>query len=153
MALTPNDFCPCGSGDKIRFCCGKEVVKELDKLSAAIEGEQYIAALKQIESLVEEKGNLACLLAFRGIALMATGQIDAAQENAREFLDIEPENSTAWAQRAITSADEPHKVMEYVQKCLEFSSTEQIPQLILPAIQGVTDALFASGNLFAAFHT
>lgn len=151
MALTPNDFCPCGSGDKIRFCCGKEVVKELDKLSAAIEGEQYIAALKQIESLVEEKGNLACLLAFRGIALMATGQIDAAQENAREFLDIEPENSTAWAQRAITSADEPHKVMEYVQKCLEFSSTEQIPQLILPAIQGVTDALFASGNLFAAF--
>jgi len=151
MALTTNDFCPCGSGDKIRFCCGKEVAKELDKISNAIEGEQYIATLKQIETLVEEKGNLGCLLALRGIALMATGQIDAAQENALEFLDIEPENSTAWAQRAITSADEPHKVMEYVQKCLEYSSTEQIPQLILPAIQRVTDALFSTGNLFAAF--
>ncbi len=151
MALSTNDFCPCGSGDKIRFCCGKEITKELEKLSSAIEGEQYIATLKQIEGLIETKGNLGCLLALRGIALMATGQIDAAQENALEFLDIEPENSTAWAQRAITSSDEPHKVMEYVQKCLEHSSTEQIPQLILPAIQGVTDALFASGNLFAAF--
>ncbi len=151
MALSTYDFCPCGSGDKIRFCCGKDIAKELEKLSAAIEGEQYIATLKQIEGLIEENGNLGCLLAFRGIALMATGQIDAAQENALEFLDIEPENSTAWAQRAITSADEPHKVMEYIQKCLEYSSTEQIPQLILPAIQGITDSLFAAGNLFAAF--
>ncbi|MCH2371398.1 MAG: hypothetical protein MK324_12820 [Pirellulales bacterium] len=151
MALSSNDFCPCGSGDKIRFCCGKHIVKELDKLSSAIEGEQYIATLKQVDGLIEEKGNLACLLAIKGIALMATGQIDAAQENALECLEVEPENSTAWAQRAITSADEPHKVMEYVQKCLEHSSTEQIPQLIMPAIQGVIDALFASGNLFAAF--
>ena len=151
MALSSNDFCPCGSGDKIRFCCGKDIIKELDKISSAIEGEQYIATLKQIDSLIEEKGNLGCLLALRGIALMATGQIDAAQANAMEFLDIEPENSTAWAQRAITSSDEPHKTMEYVQKCLEHSSAEQIPQLILPAIQGVTDALFSTGNLFAAF--
>lgn len=151
MALSSNDFCPCGSGDKIRFCCGKDIIKELNKISSAIEGEQYIATLKQIDSLIEEKGNLGCLLALRGIALMATGQIDAAQANAMEFLDIEPENSTAWAQRAITSSDEPHKIMEYVQKCLEHSSAEQIPQLILPAIQGVTDALFSTGNLFAAF--
>ncbi|MBA63145.1 MAG: hypothetical protein CMJ76_12370 [Planctomycetaceae bacterium] len=151
MAISTNDFCPCGSGDKIRFCCGSDMAKDLEKLSSGIEGEQYIATLKKIDGLIEEKGNLGCLLALRGIALMATGQIDEAQQNALEFLDIEPENSTAWAQRAITSADEPHKVMEYVQRCLEHSSTEQIPQLILPAIQGVTDALFASGNLFAAF--
>jgi len=151
MTLETNDFCPCGSGNKIKFCCGNDIAKELDKLTTAMQGEQYIASIKNLDQLLAEKGPLPCLYALRSVALLATGQFEAARENIDQFLDIAPENATAWAGRALTSEAEPHKVMEYAQKCLEFASDEMIPQLIVPALQGLTDALFSSGNAFAGF--
>ena len=33
MTLETHDFCPCGSGKKIKFCCGNDITKELDKLT------------------------------------------------------------------------------------------------------------------------
>ncbi|MEE2844563.1 MAG: hypothetical protein VX761_08665 [Planctomycetota bacterium] len=151
MAADTYDYCPCGSGNKIKFCCGKDISKEIENLTNSMQGEQYIAAIKSIEQLLEEHGPLPCLYALRGIAFITTGQFEAARENIDQFLKVAPENSTAWAGRALTSEDEPHKVMEYAQKCLEYASDEMIPQLVVPALQGLVDQLFSVGNAFAGF--
>ena len=151
MAADTYDYCPCGSGNKVKFCCGKDISKEIENLTNSMQGEQYIAAIKSIEQLLEEHGPLPCLYALRGIAFITTGQFEAARENIDQFLEVAPENSTAWAGRALTSEDEPHKVMEYAQKCLEYASDEMIPQLVVPALQGLVDQLFSVGNAFAGF--
>jgi len=151
MAADTYDYCPCGSGNKIKFCCGKDISKDIENLTNAMQGEQYIAAIKSIEQLLDEHGPLPCLYALRGIAFITTGQFEAARENIEQFLKIAPENATAWAGRALTSEDEPHKVMEYAQKCLEYATDEMIPQLVVPALQGLVDKLFSVGNAFAGF--
>jgi tetratricopeptide (TPR) repeat protein len=151
MAADTYDYCPCGSGNKIKFCCGKDISKEIENLTNAMQGEQYIASIKSIEQLLDEHGPLPCLYALRGIAFITTGQFEAARENIDQFLKIAPENATAWAGRALTSEDEPHKVMEYAQKCLEYATDEMIPQLAVPALQGLVDKLFSVGNAFAGF--
>jgi tetratricopeptide (TPR) repeat protein len=151
MAADTYDYCPCGSGNKVKFCCGKDISKEIENLTNSMQGEQYIAAIKSIEQLLEEHGPLPCLYALRGIAFITTGQFEAARENIDQFLKVAPDNSTAWAGRALTSEDEPHKVMEYAQKCLEYASDEMIPQLVVPALQGLVDQLFSVGNAFAGF--
>ena len=151
MAADTYDYCPCGSGNKVKFCCGKDISKEIENLTNSMQGEQYIAAIKSIEQLLEEHGPLPCLYALRGIAFITTGQFEAARENIDQFLKVAPDNSTAWAGRALTSEDEPHKIMEYAQKCLEYASDEMIPQLVVPALQGLVDQLFSVGNAFAGF--
>ena len=40
MTLDQQQLCPCGSGKKIKFCC-KDIAKTLDKISRAVEGQQY----------------------------------------------------------------------------------------------------------------
>ena len=69
MAIESSDPCPCGSNKKIKFCCGNPIAPELDKLSRSLEGEQYIAALERLNSLIGEHGPLPCLLALKGLTL------------------------------------------------------------------------------------
>ena len=44
MPIEPYDTCPCGSGEKIKFCCGVDVLTELESISRSMEGSQFAAA-------------------------------------------------------------------------------------------------------------
>ena len=76
---------PVAVGKKLKFCCGATIVDELESISRAMEGSQFAAAQQQIDKLIESKGSLACLLAMKGITLLATSQLDAARKNAELF--------------------------------------------------------------------
>jgi hypothetical protein len=56
MPLDAYQYCPCGSGKKLKFCCSKDILGELDKVVRAVDGEQRVAALEQIDRLTKEKG-------------------------------------------------------------------------------------------------
>ena len=152
MPIEPYDTCPCGSGEKIKFCCGVDVLTELESVSRSMEGNQFAAAQQQIELLLESKGNLACLLAMKGITLLATSQLDAARKNAELFRESCPENMSAWAQTALIEATEdPSQAMQSLQRALELTGTEQSTQILDAAIKAVTDALFQAGQLTAGY--
>lgn len=153
MAIESSDPCPCGSNKKIKFCCGNPIAPELDKLSRSLEGEQYIAALERLNSLIGEHGPLPCLLALKGLTLISSRQVDEAASNAEQFCQVDPENPTAWAQRALSAGNEvdPEQTMQYLQKSLEFADPSQLAPITLPALQVVTDRLLQSGNAFAGY--
>ena len=52
MSVELNDPCPCGSTKKVKFCCGKAVSADLEKVAKSLEGEQFMAAS-------ERQGNLS----------------------------------------------------------------------------------------------
>ena len=79
MALEPNDFCPCGVGNKVKFCCSADIVRDLDKVTRSIEGNQYAAALTTLSTLEGSHGPLSRVLALKGIALLATSQFETAK--------------------------------------------------------------------------
>ncbi|MEO2022859.1 MAG: hypothetical protein ABGX05_13640, partial [Pirellulaceae bacterium] len=152
MPIESYDACPCGSGEKIKFCCGAVIVDELESISRAMEGSQFAAAQQQIDKLVESKGSLACLLAMKGITLLATSQLDAARKNAELFRETAPENMSAWAQTAlIQAAEDASQAMQSLQRALELTNVEQSAQILDAAIKAVTDALFQSGQLTAGY--
>ncbi|MFP6620297.1 MAG: hypothetical protein VB877_13195 [Pirellulaceae bacterium] len=152
MPIESYDACPCGSGEKIKFCCGAVIVDELESISRAMEGSQFAAAQQQIDKLVESKGSLACLLAMKGITLLATSQLDAARKNADLFRETAPENMSAWAQTAlIQAAEDASQAMQSLQRALELTNVEQSAQILDAAIKAVTDALFQSGQLTAGY--
>ncbi len=152
MPIEPYDTCPCGSGEKIKFCCGSDVRTELESIGRSMEGSQFAAAQQQIDSLLESKGNLPCLLAMKGITLLATSQLDAARKNAELFRETAPDNMSAWAQTALIEATEDSsQAMQSLQRALELTGTEQSAQILDAAIKAVTDALFQSGQLTAGY--
>jgi len=152
MPIESYDACPCGSGEKLKFCCGAAVVDELETISRAMEGSQFAAAQQQIDKLIESKGSLACLLAMKGITLLATSQLDAARKNAELFRETAPENMSAWAQTALIQATEDAtQAMQSLQRALELTNVEQSAQILDAAIKAVTDALFQSGQLTAGY--
>lgn len=152
MPIESYDACPCGSGEKIKFCCGAAVVDELESISRSMEGSQFAAAQQQIDKLIESKGSLACLLAMKGITLLATSQLDAARKNAELFRESAPENMSAWAQTALIQATEDaSEAMQSLQRALELTNVEQSAQILDAAIKAVTDALFQSGQLTAGY--
>ena len=53
MAIDSYALCPCGSGKKVKFCCSKDILHELEKPLRALAGEQYFAALDQTTKLIE----------------------------------------------------------------------------------------------------
>ena len=54
MALNPYSPCPCGSGKKLKFCCG-DLATEIEKIYQMIQGDQPRGALKHAEQLLEKK--------------------------------------------------------------------------------------------------
>jgi len=153
MAIETGDPCPCGSNKKIKFCCGQKIAPELDKLARSLEGEQYMASLERLNSLIGEHGELPCLLALKGLTLISSRQIEEARINAEKFCEVDPDNATAWAQRALTTGEEvdAELAMHDLQKSLELADPSQLAPITLPALQIVTDRLLQSGNAFAGY--
>ena len=150
MSVELNDPCPCGSTKKVKFCCGKAVSADLEKVAKSLEGEQFMAASERLDSLMGEHGDLPCLLALKGLALISSGQVEQAADNATRFCEVDPENATAWAQQALAD-DDALSSMNALQKSLEFADPTQLAPITLPALQLVTDRLFQDGNAFAGY--
>jgi tetratricopeptide (TPR) repeat protein len=153
MAIESSDPCPCGSNKKIKFCCGQAIAPELEKIARSLEGEQFMAAIERLKTLIDQHGELPCLLALKGLALISSGQVQEAHANAGQFCELDPDNATAWAQRALTVGEDADAdlALGYLQKSLELADPSQLAPITLPALQVVTDVLFQSGNAFGGF--
>ncbi len=102
MAIDVYSLCPGATGKKIKFCCS-DFLGELEKIDRMVEGEQYASCLKHIEHLCQQPANRdrQCLLAYQTMLLRVTGQFDAAQRLAAEFLQKYPANQAALAESAM----------------------------------------------------
>jgi len=100
MTLDKNQFCPCGTGKKIKFCC-KDIAKTLDKIARAVEGQQYESAVQQLDRAIEEHPERAAFWAIKTTVLMQTGRFDMAEQSVNDFLAFAPENPIALAASAV----------------------------------------------------
>jgi tetratricopeptide (TPR) repeat protein len=151
MDLDVYQPCPCGDGKKIKFCCCKDITAELDRVLRAVEGEQRVAALDQINHLIAAKGERAALLALKVTTEMQLGELDAAAATVDKFLAQQPNNPVALAQWALLAASD-HNAGEAVlklQKALEVVG-DSIPMAVYEAIGVVGQSLLSEGHLPAA---
>ena len=103
MPLDPYSPCPGGTGKKIKFCCS-ELMGDLEQLDRLTEGQQYAAALAEVDRLTQRYPGRACLMTHRTRLQLATKKFAEAAAGSREFLEACPENPVALSQAAVTEA-------------------------------------------------
>ena len=103
MPLDPYSPCPGGTGKKIKFCCA-ELVGDLEQIDRLTEGQQYAAALGEVDRLVQRHPGRPCLLAHRNRLQLATKQFAEAAAGSMSFLEAFPDNPVALSQAAVSEA-------------------------------------------------
>jgi hypothetical protein len=76
MAIDPYSPCPGGTGKKIKFCCS-ELMGDLEQIERLTEGQQYAAALAEVDRLTAERA-AAAAAAARNAFDSAVGECAAA---------------------------------------------------------------------------
>ena len=85
MSLSPYDECVCGSGKKIKFCCPKNSLGEVEKIVEAINGDQRIAAIGSLTRLIAKSPDSLCLLSLKAQTQLAVNDLKGFGETALEI--------------------------------------------------------------------
>ena len=151
MALDNYSFCPCGSGKKIKFCCSKDLIHELDKITRAIDGEQRIAALDQINSLLQKKGERASLLALKSLIQFQLDKFDDAAVTVQALLRVAPSNPTSFVRAAMVdlAKEDVDGAVKELQRAMEHLD-DRIPADVVATVGMVGRALVSAGNVLGA---
>ena len=103
MAIDPYSPCPGGTGKKLKFCCS-ELMGDLEQIDRLTEGQQYAAALAEVDRLTQRHPGRACLMANRTRLQLATKQFPEAAAGSAAFLEACPDNPVALGLAAVTEA-------------------------------------------------
>jgi len=95
MAIDQYAYCLCNSGKKIKFCCGKKVLPQLEKILRAIEDDQRLSALNQLDTAIAANGSLACLMRLKVEVLLALDKPAEVEEAIARFMAEHPGNVSA----------------------------------------------------------
>ena len=99
--LDPQSPCPGDAGKSIRECGCRSLLNDLNNVSRAIEGEQYRAALDQLDRLLSKHGPKPCLSMLHYEVLSRLGDYEAASQTLERLLEAHPGNAPALASLAI----------------------------------------------------
>jgi predicted Zn-dependent protease len=77
--------CPCGSGKKVKFCCG-DALKEMDRVARLHENQQIDQALQALDRIAEKAPDAPIVAITRAQLLMEEQRFDEAEGVMREFL-------------------------------------------------------------------
>ena len=151
MALDPYQPCPCGIDKKVKFCCGTEIVGELNKIHDLVAGEQRLGAIDHINRLLAANSNRGCLLLEKASIQLELREFDAAKKTVNELLTVLPSNPNGLALLATLEAAElkTEEAVDTLQQTLE-SAQGRITSHVYQAISVVARALAAKGEALAA---
>ena len=150
MTLDSYSLCPGGTGKKIKFCCS-DLLADLKTITRMMEGDQYAAALRHIESIESADKPRACLLALKIQLFQAMDHEEDARAVVKHFVEHFPDNPIALAETAIDLAVEGDgpAAMGMLQRALAASSEQLYPQ-VYDAMSAVAQRMANSGFLASA---
>jgi tetratricopeptide (TPR) repeat protein len=151
MPLDPYQQCPCGLDKKVKFCCGSDIVSDLEKIEDAIASEQRMQALDQINHLLETKQDRPCLYMYKAMVHIGLREFDAARQDVERLLDLSAENPSGLALDAMLDCfdDSPRDAVPVLQHALEVQQGK-LNQTVYECIGAVGRALASAGELIAA---
>ena len=101
MTLDPYQLCPCGSGKKVKFCCSRDIAHELERVERMIQGEQRLAALEKLDSLLVKYPDRPSLLMLKAEVELALKEWPKAESTIERLLQVDPRNPSVQALPAI----------------------------------------------------
>jgi hypothetical protein len=153
MPLDPYSPCPGGTGKKLKFCCA-DLVGDLEQIEQLTEGQQYAAALAEVERLDQRHPGRPCLLSHKARLQLATKKFAEAAATTAAFLEAFPENPVAVSQAAVTEAmvGRTQEAFTLFDKARELARTsgEEMPRDVIRAGQTLVQGATHTGHSGAA---
>ena len=144
--------CPCHADKKIKFCCGKDILGDLNQVLSKNKSGQSQAALDQLDRAIKNIGPKDCLLTIKTHILITSGQIELAKEANQLFLSSNPNHSTGLHHRALIllAQGKMDESVDALQDAMDSIKGNEIPISLANAFRMVGLGLFAQGKLIAA---
>ncbi|MEX2188576.1 MAG: hypothetical protein WD875_17340 [Pirellulales bacterium] len=148
-------LCPGGCGKKIKFCCGAEVIADLEKIDRMIEGEQRRACLEHIAKMPAKFRDKPCVLAKQIHAELAAGDDDGYAATSRKLLAAHPDNPVALACVAPLEIREgrAREGVAMVQRAVsgyDNANQDIAAVLIVGGMVAAANELLSTGHIWAA---
>ncbi len=127
MSMDQYTICPCGNGKKIKFCKCHEHLAEMEVVDRMIQGEQSVAALDRINSLLKTLPSEPWLLAMKCELLLKLQETESLEETSAKFIRLQPDNPLAKMYRSLVA------IMR--------GNVEEAANLLVQAIAGTSENL------------
>jgi tetratricopeptide (TPR) repeat protein len=129
-AVDPYALCPCGSGQKLKWCCQK-IEEYADRARRLFKAGQIAAALEAIEQGLRKDSHNPWLLTLKAVYLIETDQQEAAKAPLRLALEKQPKHITARAllSRLVLQTEGPLAAVSEVQEALAAVEPDKRPAL------------------------
>lgn len=152
MPIDPYQPCPAGRDKKLKFCCGTEILEDLEKLYAAMEGNQSLSALELAGRLVEKKPDRACLLMLLGMLQQSHQRLDEARQTAQRLVAVAPDSPAGPALLASVEAlqGNPAQAVERLSEACALLPPKSMQRVVFEAMEHVTLRLAAEGQTVPA---
>jgi tetratricopeptide (TPR) repeat protein len=143
--------CPCHAEKKIKFCCGKSVVADLDDAISKNKAGQTSSALEQLERTIAKTGPKDCLLTIQTRLLLQAGEIEKARQSNAKFQANNPEHSSGFHHLALIYAQEGHllEAVKALQDAMDSIVGNSIPVTYAQAFRTIGMQLLQQQDLFA----
>ncbi len=152
MDIDAYQQCPCHAEKKIKFCCGKDIVTDLNQILAKNAAGQGLAALDQLDRAIKKSGPQDCLLTIQTHILLAHGEIEKAKQSNDLFLEKNPKHATGLHHRALIrlAEDDVAGAVDSLQDAMDAITGNEIPLSMAQAFRVVGIGLMQDGHLVAA---
>jgi tetratricopeptide (TPR) repeat protein len=144
--------CPCHSEKKIKFCCGKDIVHDLNLLLAKQAAGQELAALDECERAIRKHGPKDCLLTMKTQLLLEHDEVDKALEVNAQFRQKNPQHPAGYHQLALLRLEKRDVAgaVDALQDAVDAVRGNEIPVFLTTGFRTVGFALLMTGFPFAA---
>ncbi|HMO16034.1 MAG TPA: hypothetical protein PKA76_11940 [Pirellulaceae bacterium] len=143
--------CICHTDKKIKFCCGKTVVHELNEIYDLIRAQQFLASLDRVDRAIAKLGRKDCLVSLKIQLLLQLKRLD----EARSELDLMAQNNHQLpiiaehrCETALQAGD-AKAAIDSLQDALDWVKTIRIPTR-LAHLFGFTSLMLLRSNPIAA---
>ena len=144
--------CPCHAEKKIKFCCGKSVVNDLNGVLSKHAAGQTSTALGMLDRAIQKSGPKDCLVTIQAKLLMEAGELAKAQEVNEQFVQRNPNHPTGHLHRTViaTAGDDVGAAIDSLQDLMDSVVGNAIPVSFAPPIRLIGLKLFNRNNFLAA---
>lgn len=152
MEIDGYHACPCHSERKIKFCCGKEILGDLNQLLAKQQAGQELAALEEVERAIKRHGPQDCLLTMKTQLLLEHNELDKALEVNAQFRAKNPQHPAGFHQLALLrlEAQDVPGAVDALQDAVDAVKGNEIPVFLITGFRAVGLGLMAVNLPLAA---
>ena len=146
-------LCPCGSGKKVKFCCG-DALKEMDRVARLHENQQIDQALQVLDKIAEKAPGAPIVAITRAQLLMEEQRFDEAEGVMREFLKDNENSGTGNGLLAYARFMDVgyHEAKPEIYRAFQVCPSSA-PDLIGSLAAQIAEEVYRSSSMSAREHT